>query len=137
MSRFWPFLHTFFWMSNCFKKAIWMCDFWNFHFWLSMGVQRSMFDVWPKMALIWPLDPHIWKLLHSNERTLPNDDLGQFIAFPRQFNSRSIIFPKSPIEKNIYICETHPTSTLILQRKKIFRFCKKHMKEEELYFQKL
>ena len=59
-------------------------------------------------------------VLHSNKRTLPNDDLGQLIAFLRQFKSRSIIFPKSLIEKyihfnlyrkSLYICEIHPTST--------------------------
>ena len=113
-------------------------SFWNFHYLAKYGGPNVKFGpIWAicvcqNLTFGPPYFPQKWKfqkLPNSNERTLPNDDLGQFIAFLGQFKSRSIIFPKSPIEKKVhfdlyrkslYICETHLISTCSFYNEKIF-----------------
>ena len=100
---------------------------------------KSLFfgEIWGFKGQIWAIFTKKWKiqkLPHSNERTLPSDDLGQFIAFFGQFKFISIIFPKSPIENKLYFVlyrkyignpyifakPTQLQHVLILQQKKIF-----------------
>ena len=81
-----------------FLKFCFFDEIWGFKRQFSAKIAQ----IWPNLTFEPPYFIKKWKfqkIPHSNERTPPNDDLGPFIASQRQFKSRSIIFPKSPIEK--------------------------------------